>query len=165
MRVRHLMTPAPSTCRLDTPLDEISRLMNEGQCGTLIVLDHRGCPVGILTDRDLALEIGKTSRHPSEVPAADSMTSPMYTCSPDDGVRDALERMAAARVRRLPVLDTDGSLVGIVSIDDVVLWGARHRGVPRPELIRALRSICAAHDRLVRSTTLEDEIASVPPRE
>jgi CBS domain-containing protein len=151
------MTPSPSTCRLDTPLDEASRLMNEAQCGTLVVLDHRGHPAGILTDRDLALEIGKASRHPCAVPASAAMASPMYTCSQDESVSDALDRMAEARVRRLPVLSSDGTLVGVLSIDDVVVWGVRHGGVARADLLRALRSICAAHERLVRTETPADE--------
>jgi CBS domain-containing protein len=162
VKVRRVMTPAPSTCRLDTPLDDASRIMSEACCGTLIVLDHRGIPAGILTDRDLALEIGKSARHPSDVRASEAMTSPMYTCAADDSVSTALERMAEARIRRLPVLGEDGALVGIVSIDDILLWGVQHGRVAREELLRALRSIGAAHDRLLNTETLDDPVAARP---
>jgi CBS domain-containing protein len=160
-----VMTPAPSTCRLDTPLDDASRLMNEAHCGTLIVLDDRGHPDGILTDRDLALEIGRTTRHASQVHACEAMTCPMYTCEPDDSVTTVLKRMADARIRRLPVLDRDGALVGIVSIDDIVLWGVPHGGVVRGLVWRALRSLCAAHERLLRTDTSDDFVAVAPLRD
>lgn len=135
--------------------------MNEAHCGTLIVLDHRGRPAGILTDRDLALAIGKTERAPSEVPAADAMSSPIYTCAPDESVSTALERMADARIRRLPVLNARGALVGILSIDDIVLWGVQDGGAARAELLRALRSIAAAHERLLAETPT-DQVVAVP---
>jgi CBS domain-containing protein len=152
------MTPAPSTCRLDTPLDDASRLMNEAHCGTLVVLDNRGHPVGILTDRDLAISIGKTTRRASEVFARDAMTSPVHTCGPDESVMTALDRMSDARIRRLPVVDSNGALNGVVSIDDIVLWGVEHGGVARKPLMRALRTICSAHERLLSTETLDEPL-------
>jgi CBS domain-containing protein len=150
------MTREPATCGLDTPLDQASRLMNEEHCGTLVVLNRRGHPVGILTDRDLALEVGKTSRPPSEIPAREAMTSPVQTCTPDDSLSAALERMAGATVRRLPVLSTTGALKGIVSIDDIVVWGLQHDGVTRKELLRALRAVCRAEEGLIRTNDLDE---------
>jgi CBS domain-containing protein len=150
------MTREPSTCGLDTPLDDASRLMNEGHCGTLVVLNRRGHPAGILTDRDLAMAIGRTASPASEIPVRDAMTSPVHTCTPEDSLSTALERMADATVRRLPVLSASGSLKGIVSIDDIVVWGLQHGGVTRKELLRALRAVCRAQEGLLRTDDLDE---------
>jgi predicted transcriptional regulator len=71
------------------------------------------------------------------------MSRPVHTCRPEDDVRVALERMANARVRRLPVVAEDGDVKGLVSIDDLVLWGLQSSGVGMHALIAALRALCA----------------------
>ena len=162
MKVHDVMTPKPSTCRLNTPLDEASRLMDEAHSGTLVVLDRRSHPVGIVTDRDLAMSIGKITRLPSEVLARDVMKSPLHVCTPDESLLTALERMANAQVRRLPVLGTRGALKGILSIDDIVLWGLQHDGVTRKELLRALRAVCAANESLLRTDNLDELVVAAP---
>ena len=68
------MTTPPQTCLLDTSLAIVSRRMKETGCGTLIVLDHRGKPAGMLTDRDLALAIGESKRNASHIAAHEAMT-------------------------------------------------------------------------------------------
>jgi CBS domain-containing protein len=145
MKVRDIMTQPPCTCRLDTSLGIASRRMKDMGCGTLAVLDQRGRVAGILTDRDLAIAIGQTNRDSSHISAQEAMTGHVYTCSPDDDLPGALQRMTEAKVRRLPVVTSDGDLQGILSIDDIILWGVQHGGVTRKDLVQALRAICAAH--------------------
>jgi CBS domain-containing protein len=155
MKVRDVMTRPFYTCKLDTSLDNASRKMNDNDCGTLIVLDHRGRPAGILTDRDLAIKIGQSARKPSYIPAHEVMTREIYTCSPDETLRAALKRMSEARVRRLPVVTPDGDLQGLLSIDDIILWGVKSGGVTQSEVVEALRSICAAHTTVFEDETIE----------
>jgi CBS-domain-containing membrane protein len=83
------------------------------------------------------------------------MTGHVYTSSPDQDLPAALALMTEARVRRLPVVTSDGDLKGILSIDDIILWGAQHGGVTRKELVRALRAICARHEPLLQTEALE----------
>jgi CBS domain-containing protein len=155
MKVRDIMTQPLHTCRLETSLGDVSRRMKETGCGTLTVLDHRGRPVGILTDRDLALAIGQSDRGPAHIQAREVMTRHVYTCAPEESLRAALERMSEARVRRLPVTTVDGDLQGLLSIDDIILWGIQPGGVTRKALTRALRAICAAHAPLFADELLE----------
>ena len=143
MTVREIMSEPPQTCPAGMHLVDASRRMQETGCGTLIVLDARGRVGGIVTDRDLALAIGR-SRDPASVTMGRLMTHPVHTCAPEDDVHVALDRMAKFAVRRLPVVDETGDVKGIVSIDDIVLWGLRLSGVSMHRLIAALRSICAA---------------------
>ena len=145
MKVRDIMLQPPQVCRLETDLGIVSRRMTIAGCGTVVVLDHRGRVAGILTDRDLASAIGRTNRPAAHVLAHEVMTHPVHTVKPDDGVRTALERMMSARVRRLPVVDEDRDLKGVISVDDIILWGLQQGGVTRSDLVATLRAISWAH--------------------
>ena len=156
MRVRNIMTQPPETCHIETTLAAASRHMRETGCGTLAVLDAGGRLAGILTDRDLALAVGDTRREASRVAVDKAMTHHVETCRPDDDLRLALERMAAAKVRRLPVVDGDGDLKGLLSIDDIILWGLQDGAVGMHNLMKALRSIVSP-----RGAALEPELPRV----
>lgn len=145
MKVREIMTRPPLTCRLETSLGLASRRMKETGCGTIAVMDHHGRVAGILTDRDLAMAVGGTNRNPSLIKAEEAMTRHVHTCAPDENLKAALDRMADFRVRRLPVLAEDGDLQGMLSIDDVIMWGVDGGAITRKDLIRALRAVCADH--------------------
>jgi CBS domain-containing protein len=119
--------------------------MKDLDCGMLAVLDGRGRLAGVLTDRTLALACGAHGVDASRTTAGEVMTRHVHTCGPDDDLHVALERMAAAHVRRLPVVDAQGDLRGAISIDDVILWGIGHQGVSLHQLVDALRRICALH--------------------
>jgi CBS domain-containing protein len=155
MHARDIMTQPPATCGLGTSLSLASLRMAESTCGALMVTNHGGRVVGILTDRDLALAIGKSDRNPSQIQVDEAMTRDVYTCLPDEELPVVLERMADVKVRRLPVVAADGVPVGILSIDDIILWGVKHRGVRRKTLVKALRAICSAHEPLLQTETID----------
>ncbi len=142
MQVHDVMTEPPQTCPHTMHLADASRRMRETGCGSLIVLGPRGRIVGITTDRDFALALGR-DRDAGRLTVDRVMSRPVHTCRPEDDVRVALERMANARVRRLPVVAEDGDVKGLVSIDDIVLWGLQSSGVGMHALIAALRALCA----------------------
>src|SRR5262245_15270845 len=145
MKVREVMTRPACTCSKKTTLDDASRRMEDSGCGTLVVLNRQEAIAGILTDRDIVLALARTNLAPARIAVDDVMTSDVCVCSPDDTISTALERMGSARVRRLPVVDEQGRVEGVVSIDDIVLWGIQRSGVAENELVQALRAICAAH--------------------
>jgi CBS domain-containing protein len=155
MKVHDIMRQPPFTCRLETSLGLASRRMLGTACGSLVVLDHGDRVVGILTDRDLAIAIGKTNRDASHIPAHEAMTRDVLTCSPDENLPAVLERMAEAKVRRLPVVTSEGVLQGMLSIDDIVLWGVQHGGVTLKGLVRGLRAICRAHEPQVKEEAFD----------
>jgi CBS domain-containing protein len=143
MKVRDIMTQPLQTCRLETDLGTASRRMRETGCGALAVIDARGRLAGIITDRDLALAIGDRMRIASHIAVRDAMSQRVYACAPDESVHEALARMAAHKVRRLPVVEDSGEIAGMLSIDDIVLWSVHKGGIGTIELTTALRSICA----------------------
>ena len=143
MQVHDVMTEPPQTCPHTMHLADASRRMRETGCGSLIVLGPRGRIVGITTDRDLALAFGR-DRDAGRLTVDRVMSRPVHMCRPNENVRVALERMASAHVRRLPVVAEDGEVKGLLSIDDIVLWGLQSSGVGMHALIAALRALCAA---------------------
>jgi CBS domain-containing protein len=141
MKVRDIMMRPPQTCPATMSLPAASRRMHDCGCGTLIALDSHGRLAGILTDRDLALAVGRLD--PTSATVADAMTRRVHVCAPDTGLAEALDAMARHKVRRLPAVTADGDPQGIISIDDITLWGVQD-GVSVETLICAWRRICSA---------------------
>jgi len=120
MQIADVMTSRPLTCAPDTTAAEAAHLMWEGDCGVLPVVRERTL-VGVVTDRDLFIALATRNFRPSELTVGDVAHAPAVTCSPRDDVHLAMGKMKTYRVRRLPVVDQDGALVGIVSMNDLVL--------------------------------------------
>jgi CBS domain-containing protein len=152
MKVKEIMSQPPCTCSLNTTAAEAGVLMQENRCGVLPVLSLRGVLVGIVTDRDLCLATAARRRSATQVAVHEAMTTRLATCGPDDEVKGALDTMAAAGVRRLPVVDGYGHLCGLLSIDDVVVSGIETGGVTDADVVDTLRRICA---RRVSHRTLQ----------
>jgi CBS domain-containing protein len=105
----------------DSSLNEAAQLMRQHHVGDLVVTaekNGRRVPVGIVTDRDLVIEVLARQVDPASVTVGDIMTTDLVTARESDGVFDTLQRMRAKGVRRLPVVDGEGELIGIVSIMD-----------------------------------------------
>jgi len=77
--------------------------------------------IGVVTDRDLCIALGTRNRLPGEITLGEVMSGKVYWCKPDDDVRTALKTMAREKVRRLPVINVERQLEGILSMDDVVV--------------------------------------------
>ncbi|MGH8077219.1 MAG: CBS domain-containing protein [Lysobacter sp.] len=121
MDVRSVMTPNPACCTTDTPLRDVARMMVENDCGQIPVVNAANAPIGVVTDRDIAVRIVAEGRDATTACAIDCMTTPVTTVSADSSMADCCDKMEREQVRRLPVVDTDGSLCGIVSLADVAL--------------------------------------------
>jgi CBS domain-containing protein len=99
---------------------EAARRMRERRVGTLVIVDDAGKPVGLLTDRDLALRVVAAGGDPRGMSVGDVMTAHPKTVSESTPIEAALSLMRSGSFRRLPVVNEDGKLVGIVSLDDVL---------------------------------------------
>ncbi|MEX2153608.1 MAG: CBS domain-containing protein [Gemmatimonadaceae bacterium] len=120
MKIQDVMTREPRTVTPETSVREAARLMKEESVGIIPVVDASRRLIGVITDRDIALRIvaeGKdvnTSVH--DVMSSDQLK----TCRPDEDLDSAMETMASEQVRRIPIVDERGSLVGILAQADVV---------------------------------------------
>lgn len=121
MRVRDVMKREPNVAFPGQSLKKVGMIMAQVDCGVLPVLGEEDHVIGIVTDRDLCLALALMNQKPSKVWVEDVMTAEVHTCSPEDSIGDALEVMRTHRVRRLPAVDADGHLRGLLSFDDVVL--------------------------------------------
>jgi len=121
MKIRDIMTEKATFCGPESTLEEASFLMRRHNCGFLPVVGEGGNVIGVITDRDMCIALGTRNRKPSELRVWDVMPHKLFTCMEGDDVHCALKTMRSARIRRLPVIDRDGSLVGVLSIDDIVL--------------------------------------------
>jgi CBS domain-containing protein len=121
MKVREVMRKNPRSCEPGDDLAAAGGTMGEVDCGVLPVVGERGRVVGVITDRDICMALTRGNRRPTEVMVKAAMSERVYTCRAGDDVRDALAIMRERRVRRLPVVGERGDLVGLLSLDDVVL--------------------------------------------
>lgn len=94
--------------------------MNSRNVGTLVVLDKEKRPIGMVTDRDLTVRVLAKAGDPIETTVGEVMTESLRTVSENTPIEDALRIMRSNRCRRLPVVDSLGKLVGLLSVDDIL---------------------------------------------
>ena len=94
--------------------------MYSRKVGTLVVLGEDRKPIGLITDRDLTVRVLAGGRDPFQTTVSDVMTRTVHTVAEDEPVESALSVMRSASVRRVPVVDDAGGLVGLVSLDDIL---------------------------------------------
>jgi CBS domain-containing protein len=102
---------------------EAAHLMRNHHVGDLVVVEERGGrkhPVGIITDRDIVVEVVAPGVNPEALTVVDIMGAELATVRENEGVFEALRYMRSKGVRRMPVVDGDGGLVGIVTLDDLL---------------------------------------------
>jgi CBS-domain-containing membrane protein len=124
MTVADFMTSDVATCKTTDSLNRAAQLMWERRCGCVPVLDDNGRVVGMLTDRDLSMAAYTQGRRLDDMPATTAMSHSLQSCLPSASIEEAEDLMMAHAVRRLVVVDADGRLCGIVSVDDLAKGGA-----------------------------------------
>jgi CBS domain-containing protein len=144
MKVKDLMTTDVRTCASDTTVAEAARLMWEGDCGILPVVDD-GKLVGVVTDRDMYIALATQNGLPSQLTVGAVATKEPVTCAPDDDVQAALAGMRGARVRRLPVTGFNGAVRGILSMNDILLAAGAGKEVRSDDVLQTLQAICGHH--------------------
>lgn len=144
MKVKDIMTGEPRVCSPRTDLAAAAALMLDGDCGILPVVQD-GKLVGIVTDRDMYIALATRNKRASEITVGEVVQTPVQTCGPDDDIQAALETMKKSRVRRLPVEGFGGTVMGIVSMNDIVLAAGPRKPVRDAEVVTTMQAICAHH--------------------
>ena len=122
MRVKHLMTKDPTCCLPSDSAQRAAAIMRDEGVGIVPVIDneqHRAV-VGVVTDRDLCMNVVAEGREPASTPVEACMTTTVVTCAPGDAVAQATQLMKENQIRRVPVVDEHGILQGIVAMADLV---------------------------------------------
>lgn len=140
MKIKDVMSKNMQVVSPETLLNDVAKKMQKSDCGCILVAkDDR--LVGVITDRDIAIRCVAESHHPAETTAEKIMTKEILYCRDEDEMEDVVKNMTENNVRRLPVLDKDKRLVGIVSLGDLAANSTDHHHLICGE---ALGAICAA---------------------
>ena len=122
MTVASVMTKTPACCTPKTSLTDVAGMMVDNNCGQIPVVEdftsHK--LAGVITDRDIATRIVAKGHNSAEAEVCDCMTTPCVSVSGDTSLKSCCELMETNKIRRLPVVDNQGCVVGIVSLADVV---------------------------------------------
>jgi CBS domain-containing protein len=123
MKLKDLCILEVACCTRETPVAAAARLMREHHVGDVIIVDdadEEREPAGILTDRDIVIEVLAKGRDPNKTTVAEVMATQLVVAGDSEDSTQALQRMAVHGVRRIPVLDEDRCVVGIITLDDLL---------------------------------------------
>lgn len=144
MKVKDVMAATARTCGPGTNLAEAAALMLDEDCGFLPVVD-RGHLVGVVTDRDLYIALATRNKLASELTVGEVVQAPAWSVAPDDEVHGALALMKEHHVRRLPVAGFGETVLGVISMNDILLAAGPRKPVTPTEVIDVLQEICGHH--------------------
>ncbi len=140
--VKEIMAHDVQSCHPETSAASAIGMMWEQDCGVLPVVDSTQHVVGMVTDRDLATAMATRNQLASEMHVQDVLNGPPCSCAPEDDVKHALATMADHKVRRLPVVSADGSLHGIVSLNDAISHaGSRSATLSYADVMETLKAV------------------------
>jgi CBS domain-containing protein len=151
MKVDEVMTPEAVFCRSTDTLAHAAQLMWDHDCGCVPVVDDERRVVGMITDRDACMAALHSGRPLRDLPVSQAMAREPVTVRPRDRIEEAQDLMRRARVRRLPVTDGEGRLVGILSLHDLARAATRERrwlfGVKLREVAKTFAEVSRPWDR------------------
>lgn len=156
MKVREVMTPDPKAIWLTESLADAAQLMWENDCGVLPIIKDGRKVVGLITDRDICMAAAIRQANPAGISVEEVMTGQVYSVNSEDDVAEALQAMQQHRIRRLPVVNAEGELEGILSMNDIVLKAGETNGdaaqISYGDVVRTYQGICQ-HPLPATSTT------------
>ncbi len=127
MAIADLMSRNVATCKADDHLGIAAGLMWDLDIGCVPVVDDQQRVVGMLTDRDVCMATYTQGKAPQQVFVHEAMAREVYSCLPDDNLAEVEDIMRKRRVRRIPVVDLDGRLVGLISLNDLARESVRQQ--------------------------------------
>jgi CBS domain-containing protein len=113
------MTPNPTCVKVGDPVTSAAEIMKIEDVGAVPVVDDGDKLVGIITDRDIVVNLVAESKDPKSARIEEVMSRNPVTCRPEDPIQNAMDYMAQNQVRRIPVVDSKGKVAGIISQADV----------------------------------------------
>lgn len=146
MKVKEIMTPEAKAIWLTESLADAARLMWENDCGVLPIIKDGRKVIGLITDRDVCMASAMRDRSPSAISVEEVMTGQVYAVNPEDNIDQALQVMRQHQIRRLPVINPEGELEGILSMNDIVLHANPHAAaedsIDYGDVVKTCQAIC-----------------------
>src|SRR3954463_4799147 len=134
MIVQSLMTKNPKCCRSEESLKRAAHIMWESDIGSMPVVDRERRVVGMITDRDICMAANFQDRPLSEIQVHQAMASKIVACRPGDEIKTVERLMRDNQVHRVPVIDRDGHLLGVLSVNDLARKAASDRHLSSPQV-------------------------------
>jgi len=131
MKVKEVMTPDAKSVWITQSLADAAKEMWENDCGALPVVKEQKV-VGMLTDRDICMAGAMRDRNLSQISVEEIMNKEVFAAEIEEDVKQALETMREHKIRRLPVLNAEGALAGIISMNDIVMKAKPPNGKKAP---------------------------------
>jgi CBS domain-containing protein len=157
VKVKDLMVVEVKCCESYNTLNTAAQLMWDNDIGSVPVVDKKRRVLGMLTDRDICMAAYIQGVSLTESLVTSAMSKQVCSCAPDDDIATAEKLMREKQVRRLPIIDTQGRLVGIVSLNDIAREATREaemkkaREVSDAEITRVMSAVCAPRHRIVQA--------------
>lgn len=123
MQVKDVMTADPACCTEETSLQEVAQMMTDHDCGEIPVVENKKnkLPIGVITDRDIVCRTIARGLNPLDLTVAECMSKPCVTVMPDMSLEECCRILEENQIRRVPVVDANGSCCGIVALADIAL--------------------------------------------
>ena len=156
MKCAEIMTINPKMCVPDDDIAVAAGLMWDYDCGVIpVVKDSESKElVGIITDRDIAMHVVKHAyTHPCEVKVNDCMSTKVISCQSEDPIESALSAMGEYHIRRIPVVDQNGSCVGIISVTDLLT----HAEGMEEQIFSTMKQISSSSVETSEEVAVEEE--------
>lgn len=145
MKVKEVMAPNAKAIWLTESLTDAARMMWENDCGVLPIIKDGRKVVGMITDRDICMAMAMRNQSPSAISVEEVMSGQVYSVLAEDNIDQALQAMQEHRIRRLPVVNVEGELEGMLSMNDVVLKAAddaAEDGIALMDVVKTYQAIC-----------------------
>ena len=142
MKVKDLMTSEVTSCDLNASLADAAKAMWDHDCGVLPVLKDGKELVGVITDRDICMASAMRDSNPSQISVEESITGEVFSTTSDTDLQKALDTMGQHQVHRLPVVDSQGQLIGILSMNNVIqCFDRKGMDLTPKKIVEAFKSI------------------------
>ena len=139
MKVKECMCNKVFSCTPSTTVYDAAKIMQTNHVGCVPVCDNENCMVGVITDRDLVLRCIASDKNVKETPVSEIMTTKVWTCKPEDEMTNAQSKMGSEQIRRLPVVDNDGKVIGMLTLGDLA---KNDMEIGQDEVSDTINSIC-----------------------
>lgn len=149
MKTEEMMTRNVHTCSPDDTLEQAARIMWESDVGAVVVIDGELTPIGMITDRDIVIAAYTQGVALRDTRVQSAMANQVVTCSDSDDLEEIENKMQGAQIRRVPVVDSAGKLVGVVALADIArrVQSNRFGLTEMPGLAKTLIGITARRER------------------
>jgi CBS-domain-containing membrane protein len=153
MKVKEVMTPNATAIWITESLADAAKEMWEHDCGVLPIIKDGRRVVGIITDRDICMATAVRDKNPSSISVEEVMNATVYAAAPEEDLEQALKTMREHKVRRLPVLNSEGELEGILSMNDIVLKVKETNGKRSIDYVNVVKTYQAICEHQLPTTT------------